>query len=192
MPRSYVEQFCMTCPTCQKAAPNTTKAPLKPIVETEFLNRIQIDLIDMRHSPDNCNHYICNVMDHYSKFHIIYPLKTKTAHEVAISLEERVLAYMGTPRIFHSDNGREFVNQVLASLFEQWGGDTIFVHGRPQHSQPQGLVERGNRIIEDKLAKLREEHDPTKHGGAIFSWAGVLPRIMYDLNTQESETTKQL
>ncbi|KAI0207989.1 hypothetical protein LSAT2_007320 [Lamellibrachia satsuma] len=99
MPRSYVEQFCRTCPTCQKAAPNTTKAPLKPIVETEFLNRIQIDLIDMRHSPDNCYHYICHVMDHYSKFHIIYPLKTKTAHEVAISLEERVLADMGTPGV---------------------------------------------------------------------------------------------
>ena len=32
MPRIYVEQFCS--PTCQKAAPNTTKAPLKPIVET--------------------------------------------------------------------------------------------------------------------------------------------------------------
>ena len=81
---------------------------------------------------------------------------------------------------------------MLASLFEQWGGDTIFVHGRPRHSQSHGLVERGNRTIEDKLAKLREEHDPIKHGGAIFSWAGVLPRIMYVLNTQESETTKQV
>ena len=50
----------------------------------------------MHHSPDNCYHYICHVMDHYSKFHIIYPLKTKTAHEVAISLEERVLTHMGT------------------------------------------------------------------------------------------------
>ena len=51
MPRSYVEQFCKTCPTCQNAAPNTSKAPLKPIVETKFLNRIQIDLLDTRHSP---------------------------------------------------------------------------------------------------------------------------------------------
>ena len=65
-----------------------------------------------------------------------------------------MLAYMGMPRIFHSDNGCEFVNQV--SLFEL-GGDTIFVHGRHQHSQSQGFVERGNRTIEDKLAKLREE-----------------------------------
>ena len=81
---------------------------------------------------------------------------------------------------------------MLASLLEQWGGDTIFVRGRPQHSHSQGLVESGNLTIEDKLAKLRMEHDPTKHGGAIFSWAGVLPRFMYVLNTQESLTTKQV
>jgi len=191
--RGYVEQFCTSCPTCQKAAPNTVKAPLKPIVETEFLNRIQVDLIDMRQSPDRGYNHICHVMDHYTKFHIIYPLKTKTAQEVAFSLEERVLAYMGTPRIFHSDNGREFVNQVLRALFEKWGGDTIFVNGRPRHSQSQGLVERGNRTIEEKLAKMKEEHDPSSHpSGAIFPWASFLPRIMYVLNTQVSETTKQV
>jgi len=32
-------------------------------------------------------------------------------------IEERVLAYFGVPRIFHSGNGREFVNQVLQALF---------------------------------------------------------------------------
>ena len=85
---------------------------------------------------------------------VIYPLKIKSAHQVAISLEERVLAYMGTRRISHSDNGREFVNQAFTSLFEQWGSDTIFVHGKPRHSQSHWLVERGNMTIEDWLAKL--------------------------------------
>ena len=93
-----------------------------------------MNLIDMRQSPDHDSNYICHVMDHYTKFHIIYPLKTKSAQEVAFSLEERVLAYMGTPRIFHSDNGCEFVNQVLRSLFEKWGGGTIFVADPDTHS----------------------------------------------------------
>ena len=81
MPRSYVEQFCRTCPTCQKAAPNTTKAPLKPIVDTEFLNRIQIDLIDTRHSPDNCYHYIC----HGSLLQIPYHLPSENQDCARIS-----------------------------------------------------------------------------------------------------------
>ena len=73
--RGYVETFCTSYPTCQKAAPNTVNTPIKPIVETEFPNRIQIDLIDMRQSTDCDYNYICHVMDHYTKFHIIYPLK---------------------------------------------------------------------------------------------------------------------
>ena len=49
-------------------------------------------------------------------------------------IEERVLAYVGPPHIFHSDNGREFVNQLLHSLLETWSsGNVTFVNGRPRH-----------------------------------------------------------
>ena len=51
-----------------------------------------------------------------TKFHILFPLRDKSANEVATVIEERVLAYVGTPHIFHSDNGKEFVNQLLHSL----------------------------------------------------------------------------
>ena len=55
------------------------------------------------------------------------------------------------------------------------------------------LVERGNRTIEEKLVKMKGEHDPSSHPrGAIFPWASLLSRIMYVLNTQVSETTKQV
>ena len=70
-------------------------------------------------------------------------------------LEERVFAYLGPPRIFHSDNGREFVNQVLSSLVQSWGGETTLVNGRPRHSQSQGLVEVGNKHVERKLAAMK-------------------------------------
>ena len=95
--------------------------------------------------------YIGHFEDHFTKFHVLFPLKKKTATEVAMMIEERVLAYFGPPRIFHSDNGREFVNQLIRALFQRWGGDTTFVTGKPRHSQSQGLVERGNQIIEKKL-----------------------------------------
>jgi len=88
------------------------------MIEKDFLERIQIDLIDMRHSPDGNFHYIAHFMDHFSKYHVLFPLQTKSASEVARLLEERVLAYFGPPKIFHSDNGREFVNQVMRALFE--------------------------------------------------------------------------
>ena len=126
VPRSYIRFHVKECPTCQLASHQTTKPPLKPIIEKEFLSRIQVDLIDLRQAPDGEYNYICHVVDHFTKFHVLYPLKTKSASEVAASLQERVFAYLGLPKIFHSDNGREFVNELLKSLFEQWGGDTIY------------------------------------------------------------------
>ena len=73
-------------------------------------------------------------MDRFSKFHVLFPLKRKTAEEVSYMLQERVLAYLGPPKIFHSYNGREFVNNLIRASFEKWGGDVTFVSGRPRHS----------------------------------------------------------
>ena len=106
--RSYIQEFCTTCPVCQLSQPQSTRAPLKPIVECEFLNRLQMDLIDMRNTPDEDYHYIGHVMDHFSKFHVLFPLKSKSADEVARLFKERVLAYFGPPHIFHTDNGTSF------------------------------------------------------------------------------------
>ena len=60
----------------------------------------------------------------------------------------------------------------------------IYFQGRPRHSQSQGLVE----TIEDKLAAIKQDED--LQVGDTFHWAKHLPRIMYIMHTQLSETTK--
>ena len=135
--------------------------------------------IDMRHSPDGDLNYMGHFEDHMTKFHILFPLRDKSANEVATMIEERVLAYVGTPHIFHSDNGREFVNQLLHSLLDTWSsGNVTFVNGRPRHSQSQGLVERGNRTV----AAIK--NDEGFAGKMSFPWVSWLPRIMYSIKTQ--------
>ena len=155
------------------------------------MERIQIDLIDMRHSPDGDFNYIGHFADHMTKFHILFPLRDKSANEVATMIEERVLAYVGPPHIFHSDNGREFVNQLLHSLLQTWSsGNVTFVNGRPHHSQSQGLVERGNRTVQEKIAAIKNDEGFT--GKMSFPWVSWLPRIMYSINTQVHTTTKEM
>jgi len=68
-----------------------------------------------------------------------------------------VLAYVGPSKIFHSDNGREFVNLLIRAMFDRWGGDVMFINGRPRHSQSQGLVEHGNRTVKQKQQALKKE-----------------------------------
>ena len=95
-------------------------------------------------------------------------------------LQERVLAYLGPPKIFHYDNGREFVNNLIRSTFEKWGGDVTFVSGHPCHSQSlQGLVERGNHTVEQKIAAMKQDkgHEVNK-----YPWVSWLPCIMFYMN----------
>ncbi|KAL8610766.1 hypothetical protein ACOMHN_016749 [Nucella lapillus] len=186
--RAYIQTFCKTCPTCQLAQPQITKPPLQPIIEGSFMARIQLDLIDMRHCPDGTYHYIAHFMDHFTKFHILFPLATKSADEVSKMFAERVLAYLGSPRIFHSDNGREFVNQVMHALLKVWNRDVTFVNGRPRHSQSQGLVERGNQEVEKKLASMKAEQG--LDDAEDYPWSAWLPEIMFTLNSQRHETIK--
>ena len=57
----------------------------------------------------------------------------------------------GPPHILHSNNGREFSNNLLLStLAEKWPPLKV-VHGKPRHPKSQGAVERANRYIKDAL-----------------------------------------
>ena len=117
-----------------------------------------IDLIDMRHRPDQEYHWIGHYMDHWSKFHILFPLMHKSAHEVAYRLQENVFSYIGVPRILHSDNGREFVNNIVHSVVKEWPGEVVIVNGRPRNPQCQGLVEQGSSMVEKLLGARLFEH----------------------------------
>ncbi len=98
---------------------------------------MQTDLIDMGHRPDGIYKWIAHYMDHWSKYHILFPVAHKSAVEVAHGLKTRVLAYFGVPRVLQSDCGREFNNHLLTTIVKDWPGKAEIVYGRPRHPQSQ-------------------------------------------------------
>ena len=180
-----MQELCKRCPVCQVNSPLTHRPPLKPVVENDFLSRVQLDLIDMRHCKDGEYEYIGHFEDHFTKFTVLFPLKTKTADEVSTMLEERVVAYFGLPKIVHSNGGREFVSLLKCAMFARWGGDVTFINGRPRHSQSRDRIERSSRTVEDRLKALKKEEGLQ---GECYPWASWLPRIMWAMNSQRRET----
>ena len=71
-----------------------------------------------------------------------------------------IFCTFGAPSILQSDNGREFVNQVIDVIEEMWDGAKI-VHGKPRHSQSQGSVERANQDVEKMIATWMEQNETT-------------------------------
>nr|XP_018908515.1 PREDICTED: KRAB-A domain-containing protein 2-like [Bemisia tabaci] len=87
---------------------------------------------------------------HLTKFCILRALKTKTAEEVATHLFD-IFCTFGAPSILHSDNGKEFVNNIIKALAASWP-ELKLVRGKPRNSQSQGSVERANRDVQNMIA----------------------------------------
>ena len=99
----------------------------------------------MQSCPDGSYKFILNYQDHFTKFCILKPLKTKTAAEVAYHLLD-IFTMFGASEILQSDNGREFVVKVIQELTMMWK-DVKIVHGRARHPQSQSSVERSNQDV---------------------------------------------
>ncbi|CAF4522606.1 unnamed protein product [Didymodactylos carnosus] len=156
IPKFVVEIFLKHCFACQVRKPVKQQVVSKSIISLGVMNRLQIDLIDMRTRPDVVSNdivyqWILNCVDHFSKFSWAYPLQNKSASEVAKRLRELFYVF-GPPRLLHSDNGREFVADVIQDLKVLFPG-MYFVRGRPRHPQSQGCVERANGVFTAALGK---------------------------------------
>ena len=127
----------------------------------------------MRHRPDGTYKWIGHYMDHWYKFHVIFPLNRKSAAEVSLNLQNLVFSYLGTPKILHSDNGREFVNNIVESIVKDWRGEVTIVNGRPRNPKCQGMVEQGNSMVEKLLGIRILEENSNDHP----TWSEWLPFI---------------
>lgn len=153
--------YLKLCQPCQKKQKTLKKGiVIKPILHSEMNSRCQVDLIDLQTNPDGNYKFILVYQDHLTKFVILRALQTKRATEVAYHLLD-IFTTFGAPNILHSDNGREFSNQIIENLCSMWSDVTI-VHGKPRHSQSQGSVERANQDIENMLSTWMETNQITK------------------------------
>jgi len=127
---------------CQKKGSTAKKGlVVKALISNELNSRCQIDLIDMLQAqPDGNYKFVLMYQDHLTKFVLLRPLTHKRAEEVAYVLFD-IFTTFGAPAILQSDNGREFVNEIINKLCNMWE-DLKIIHGKPRHSQSQGSVER--------------------------------------------------
>ncbi|GES83879.1 KRAB-A domain-containing protein 2-like [Rhizophagus clarus] len=87
------------------------------------------DLIDLSYNPDGEYKYICHIRDHFTCFSWAKALTSKQWKRI------------------HCYNNKR-INQFMAN--------SKIINGRPCHPQSQGLVERANGILQQKLGKWKE------------------------------------
>ena len=112
--KEIITMYLRLCKPCQTKLSNPKKGLVsKPLIFKEFNSRCQVDLIDMQSNPDGKYKFILSYQDHLTKFILLRALETKRAEEVAYELLD-IFTTIGAPSVLQSDNGGEFVNQVIS------------------------------------------------------------------------------
>ncbi len=114
-------------------------------------DRVQIDLIDMRSTPNITTTVIFKWIAHFvccmSKIRILLALPNKEAVTVATTVNQWICIY-GAIDILQSDNGSEF-KRVCIELVKSFGVRVI--NGRPRTPRTQGLFEQANGKVETRI-----------------------------------------
>ena len=165
----HIQSHVSSCSLCrrenlqkEKYKLQTTEIPDQPFA------KVGIDLIvdlDLSHSG---NKNILVVVDHLTGFPIAVPLKNKEASTVVEAFYEKVILEHTAPHIILSDNGKEFANETLALLCDDFNIKHHFTS--PYMPQANGKTENFNKFLKASIRKLCQDD---KQG-----WDQVLGQIL--------------
>jgi hypothetical protein len=186
--QELIKHYCKTCLACNKKnqPPKATKGSLKPIRSAYFRDRFQVDLIDMRKLRKRdpfgvLMQWILTLKDHATGLVYLTALPRKRADGVAYKLQE-IFGVLGFPRIFHTDNGKEFTAKVVLEFLRMMNPNILAVTGRACQPQDQGLVENMNKFVKRTLHALLSEQ---RSYGNNPNWTTVLGAISASINSAE-------
>lgn len=189
IPRDIIRKVVSSCTVCTQAQPLKVKEKQKHITASRPMERLMIDLIDLKcYKEKNSNYaWILTVIDVYSKFAWAFPLFKKTGKEVAEVLENLFLTF-GPPQILQSDNGKEFINQHMKELLDHFV--VIFLHSRPRHPQTNGQIERFNQTLTRFLQKFIFEKECFENV-KDKPWKVFLGKVVHNYNISTHSATNK-
>lgn len=157
--RKDVANYVKSCRSCQQykghGAVIHQWRDLPPVEENG--QRVAIDLIDLHGSRAGFR-YCLTVVDHFSRYLRLYPLRAKTTRAVAAEFRNDVFRF-GKPQLVIMDNGGEFMSSEFREFCKKAGikqGLTI-----PYHPRGNSVLERAHRTLKTVLAILSQEHPNT-------------------------------
>lgn len=178
--------FIEDCFVCHERQPEipARKGAKKPILSSDFRDRIQVDLIDMRTMRKldiygMMQRWILTVKDHSTGLVYLVAIPRKKAVFVAAELE-KYFGFIGFPHILHSDNGKEFIASLVVDMIMRNNPDCFIVTGRPRTPRDQGSVEIANKLVKRVLMRVCAQR---RLQGIDTNWTRILGHVMAVCNS---------
>jgi hypothetical protein len=142
---------------------------------------LQADLVEMiPYAKENQQFkYILVVIDCFSKYVWMAPLKTKNSIDVSTAMENILLKVKPPPKNLQTDNGKEFFNTKFQSLMKK----RKINHYSTFSSIKASIVERVNRTLK-QLMWVQFSFQGN------YKWVNILDKIANEYNNKYHSTIK--
>ena len=169
---------CLDCRRRKDAKPRSAGLT-KSVLTSKPGEVFYIDFIDspLPVTPQGYQ-YALVVVDGFTRYPFVVPLRTKTAEDIAENLLNQVFSHSGLPLCVHSDNEKVLVSSALDAVFLIMGVKRS--RSAVRHPQGNSPAERFMRYLNAAFSITL----PT-----YLDWPRILPIILYSYRVLPQETT---
>ncbi|CAF1060608.1 unnamed protein product [Brachionus calyciflorus] len=168
--RSDVKEFIERCIICQKTSDpkNKIRIPLNPLRPSYPLEIVTTHILGPLKTSKNGFKYILVVIDHFTKWIVLYAIKNIDAKTKAKFFLEFICKF-GIPIAFLSDQGKNYQAQLIQELWDLL--DIRRLRTSPFHPECDGLSQRLNRTLKRIIKCFKNDnHD---------NWDELLPALSF-------------
>lgn len=176
-----VKEMCEKCLKCINTKVPRMKTRIKNIINIpeKPMDRIEVDIQGPYKRSAKGNVYIIVATDYLSRF-IFTEAEPHAKAPIIIRFLRRLFVDNGTPKIVQTDQGKNFLSEDVENFLIE--NNVKHVKSTPYHPQTQGLVERSNQTVNERIRLFCN---------SIHEWDKYLPQLTYSINTSVNKTTKR-
>ena len=174
---SQIDEFISGCVVCQKFRKrHNRQTGERFVIEGNPFSELSVDILKLPKRDCNNNLYVVVIVDSFSRWVSLEAVPDKSALSAARAILKTV-GNFGVPLTIRSDGGKEFLNDILASVEHLMG----IKHHKVMayHHEGNSLAEKANRSVLENLRNLIFDKRYILNGE--HQWSDLLPlaqRIM--------------
>lgn len=177
-----IRKYVRSCETCRagKHTTHTLRAPMgdfRPVLRPWQI--IAVDFVGPFPRSKAGHTYILVVVDVFSKFILIHPLRAATATNTVKFLDERVFDVFGTPETIVSDNGKQFKSTEFSNFLLK---RHVKLQNTAYYHPQANAAEAANKTVGNAIRmSLGKDHQ---------NWDNGLSKIACAMNSSFHTSTK--
>ncbi|CEP06963.1 hypothetical protein [Parasitella parasitica] len=177
-----VLKFVKACTTCQQVKGNQTYVNNGSTTHGAYpFQRIAIDYFGPLSTTAQGNQYVLVILDTFTKYAELYPMKTTQSMEMATTFYYNFVARQGLPTEIISDNGPPLGSEFVKEMAKFMGITLVFTP--PRHPESNGIVEKFMQSLRALILSFITQDD------IVSKWGTKLRLVRFAYNNMLHQAT---